>query len=194
MECPANSTYNSCISYCQPSCLLSQVTACATDGCVEGCLCNTGFVIDHKKSPFGCIKAEDCGKEDPVAVKCTGNFTYFEPTNSCYGVNENILQANWSAAETLCKSYKGNLASIENAEELKFLIGLTVSDKYYPWSGLYTNDGGKTWKWSDGSSASYISWAPGFPTLKESCVLIRKDGLIDYNCNSPQQYICKIKL
>ncbi|XP_058240149.1 collectin-12-like [Hemibagrus wyckioides] len=57
------------------------------------------------------------------------------------------------------------------------------------WIGLYRD----TWKWSDGTIATYIPWAPGQPDNSggiESCVILYNGQLSDAPCPSMFNYFC----
>uniref|UniRef100_A0A914ZGY6 C-type lectin domain-containing protein n=1 Tax=Panagrolaimus superbus TaxID=310955 RepID=A0A914ZGY6_9BILA len=55
---------------------------------------------------------------------CSGNFTYFAPTNACYGVFNTYDPdaTSWNASEALCQSINGHLASIHSADEFTFIM------------------------------------------------------------------------
>uniref|UniRef100_A0A914Q589 Uncharacterized protein n=1 Tax=Panagrolaimus davidi TaxID=227884 RepID=A0A914Q589_9BILA len=76
-QCPANSSFKTCVQSCQPTCKNPNPTGCNVNSCIEGCQCNTGFVIDNTKTPFTCIKAEEC-------KSCVGTFpNYPTISNNC---------------------------------------------------------------------------------------------------------------
>ncbi|XP_051285542.1 zonadhesin, like isoform X2 [Dicentrarchus labrax] len=58
LNCDANSTYSSCMSSCPASCAdLAAPSGCDTTSCMEGCQCNTGFVM----SEGICVPYPQCG-------------------------------------------------------------------------------------------------------------------------------------
>ncbi|XP_035531591.1 zonadhesin, like, partial [Morone saxatilis] len=58
LKCDANSTYSSCMSSCPASCAdLAAPSGCDTTSCMEGCQCNTGFVM----SEGICVPYPQCG-------------------------------------------------------------------------------------------------------------------------------------
>ena len=66
---------------------------------------------------------------------------------------------------------------------------------YYFWTGLYSNDNERTWKWSDGSPIDYLPWASAYPQLNVSCCgRMSWDGLgqlKDEYCNVTWFIVCK---
>lgn len=57
MNCPRNSHYSDCASPCQPSCPFPEKPQICTKNCVEGCVCNSGYVL----SAGVCVPAKTCG-------------------------------------------------------------------------------------------------------------------------------------
>ncbi|KAL0970016.1 hypothetical protein UPYG_G00235980 [Umbra pygmaea] len=60
LACPPNSSYSMCVSSCPETCLgISGPPGCS-EGCVEGCKCNPGFILSDDK----CVPVKDCGCVD----------------------------------------------------------------------------------------------------------------------------------
>uniref|UniRef100_A0AC35ETD9 C-type lectin domain-containing protein n=1 Tax=Panagrolaimus sp. PS1159 TaxID=55785 RepID=A0AC35ETD9_9BILA len=82
--------------------------------------------------------------------KCTGNFTYYGPTNSCYGVffTFDPDARGWNASETFCQSINGHLASIHSQDEFNFIMNFNYpqNSEYWPWVGLFSNDNEQTFQ------------------------------------------------
>uniref|UniRef100_A0AC34GGP5 C-type lectin domain-containing protein n=1 Tax=Panagrolaimus sp. ES5 TaxID=591445 RepID=A0AC34GGP5_9BILA len=125
---------------------------------------------------------------------CSGAFVYFEPTNSCYGVFSYQLDQKWSNAESYCESFGGHLVSVHSYAEFRLIGAFAAYGKYAPWSGLFSNDGGRSWQWSDRSPVDYLPWQPGYPSGSGPCVALSHSGLINSDCNGEQPMICKIPL
>jgi hypothetical protein len=130
----------------------------------------------------------------PSAYPCSGGFLYYEPTNSCYGVYTHQEDQTWSNSESYCESLKGHLTSVHNYAEFRLIAAFASYGKYAPWCGLFSNDGGRSWQWSDKSSADYLPWQPGYPSGSGPCVALAHSGLINADCNQEQPMICKIQL
>jgi C-type mannose receptor len=133
-------------------------------------------------------------KSNPVYANCSSGWIYFEPTGFCYGTDSYVQYiTNWTTAENYCQSQSGSahLISIHNYDENKFVSTL-ISYPGTVWTGLYSNDNEKTWKWSDGSSVDYLPWLSGYPSLNvSSCVYMGPEYLVDVDCTTAFYTICK---
>jgi C-type mannose receptor len=136
----------------------------------------------------------------PPASNCTGNFTYYQPTNACYGVfgtGETDGMA-WSDGENFCKTINGHLASIHSEGEYQFIMSFNypVNAFYWPWIGLFTSDQGQTWQWSDGSATDYLPWIAGFPDTSNPyyCAFLNSEGIENLDCGDIGSTLCKINL
>ncbi|NXG26234.1 MRC1 protein, partial [Grallaria varia] len=100
-------------------------------------------------------------------------------------------------ARTFCKNNHGELATIRNNSERKFLW------KYILKNGTLnsyliglTQNADQQFSWMDESPVHYAAWAQGEPNFahaQENCVVLnRKDGLWnDVSCSFPNGYICE---
>uniref|UniRef100_A0A915PXJ0 TIL domain-containing protein n=1 Tax=Setaria digitata TaxID=48799 RepID=A0A915PXJ0_9BILA len=70
--CGENEVYRKCGNPCREICGEREATECS--GCIEGCFCKLGYVLEEKSG--ACVKPEDC--LPPKYVKCPANesFTY----------------------------------------------------------------------------------------------------------------------
>ncbi|NXM05193.1 MRC1 protein, partial [Tyrannus savana] len=100
-------------------------------------------------------------------------------------------------ARTFCKNNHGDLATIGNNNERKFLWKYILKngklDSYL--IGLIQN-ADQQFSWMDGSPVHYAAWAEGEPSFsqaQENCVVLnKKDGLWnDVSCGFPNGYICE---
>ncbi|XP_017930940.2 macrophage mannose receptor 1-like [Manacus vitellinus] len=100
-------------------------------------------------------------------------------------------------ARTFCKNNHGDLATIGNNNERKFLWKYILKngklDSYL--IGLIQN-ADQQFSWLDGSPVHYAAWAqgePNFARAQENCVVLnKKDGLWnDVSCGFPNGYICE---
>lgn len=79
----------------------------------------------YARKPFVCAIANTLTPTPPPThyVNCSLGWTYFEPTQSCYGgIYGNFT--NWDIAQTSCVKLGGNLPSIHSYSELVFLNSL----------------------------------------------------------------------
>nr|XP_015216579.1 PREDICTED: zonadhesin-like [Lepisosteus oculatus] len=62
LSCPKNSHYTVCVPACQPTCadLHASVHCDKVQSCVEGCVCNNGYVLSEDK----CVPIRKCGCQD----------------------------------------------------------------------------------------------------------------------------------
>uniref|UniRef100_A0A914Q5W2 C-type lectin domain-containing protein n=1 Tax=Panagrolaimus davidi TaxID=227884 RepID=A0A914Q5W2_9BILA len=76
----------------------------------------------NELKPYVCqILASTPAPTYPPIANCSHGWSYFAPTHSCYGVNENGYIANWTAAETYCQNNDAHLSSIHSYYELQYL-------------------------------------------------------------------------
>ncbi|XP_068612287.1 zonadhesin, like [Brachionichthys hirsutus] len=60
LHCPPNSSYSLCVSSCPETCLAVVGPPGCEDVCVEGCECDSGFILSNDK----CVTLKDCGCAD----------------------------------------------------------------------------------------------------------------------------------
>ncbi|XP_053533557.1 macrophage mannose receptor 1 [Ictalurus punctatus] len=102
------------------------------------------------------------------------------------GISSSYLT--WPQAQTYCRTHHTDLASSLNSSDDDML--LQVRDKQGDsWIGLYTG----TWKWSDGTNASNIPWAPGQPDNAggyEYCAVVNNGLFYDERCANLHYFFC----
>ncbi|XP_072771046.1 type-2 ice-structuring protein-like [Nerophis lumbriciformis] len=99
---------------------------------------------------------------------------------------------NWVDAETQCQTMSGNLASIHQDDEHKFLQTLTQSEA---WIGGSDCQSVGSWLWSDGTGVSGTFWCPQKPdnTQAECCLKTNTQPAQcwdDTACNTLLPYVC----
>ncbi|XP_053533584.1 C-type mannose receptor 2 isoform X1 [Ictalurus punctatus] len=94
----------------------------------------------------------------------------------------------WPQAQTYCRTHHTDLASSLNSSDSDILW--QVRDKQGDsWIGLYRN----AWKWSDGTNASNIPWAPGLPDNywgRENCARFYNGLFYDEQCTNLYYFFC----
>ncbi|XP_062283203.1 uncharacterized protein LOC133987778 [Scomber scombrus] len=97
---------------------------------------------------------------------------------------------NWTEAQSYCRTYYTDLATVRNEAENQEVKNLT--DGQSVWIGLF-----RDWKWSDGSNSSFRYWASGEPNnnaeKKEACVVMKFDRSGrwgDWTCDRNRPFIC----
>uniref|UniRef100_A0A914QW41 C-type lectin domain-containing protein n=1 Tax=Panagrolaimus davidi TaxID=227884 RepID=A0A914QW41_9BILA len=164
--------------------------------------------------PFVCLTRDFSPTTTPSATtirpkKCLDAWTFWN--ESCYKVLEN---SNWLDAEDRCKVDNGShLVSIHSPEENLFVANLASYPgadicKAFPqgWIGLFTEDNGTHWKWTDGTPTNYLNWYPTNPIGSNTnfCVYMHLapicNGKIGMFANGGSQcsgvmnrFICKMK-
>ncbi|XP_043076576.1 C-type lectin 1-like isoform X2 [Puntigrus tetrazona] len=80
----------------------------------------------------------------------------------CYNGHSNtmVLSAKtWSDAQSYCRQYYTDLATIHNSEENNQITKIILTG-WYIWIGLFQN----SWEWSDKSNTFFRHWAAGEPS------------------------------
>uniref|UniRef100_A0A914PHM7 C-type lectin domain-containing protein n=1 Tax=Panagrolaimus davidi TaxID=227884 RepID=A0A914PHM7_9BILA len=81
---------------------------------------------------------------------------------------------NLTTTEEYCQLCGGHLTSIHSLDELRYTIvynvytngplnAYTNTQSANYWTGLYSTNDGRTWKWNDGSPYNYSYWMSGYP-------------------------------
>uniref|UniRef100_A0A803W6B1 Mannose receptor C-type 1 n=1 Tax=Ficedula albicollis TaxID=59894 RepID=A0A803W6B1_FICAL len=100
-------------------------------------------------------------------------------------------------ARTFCKNNHGNLATIGNNSERKFLWKYILKNgKLNSYLIGLIQNADQQFSWMSGSPVHYAAWAPGEPNFaqaQEHCVVLyKKDGLWnDVSCGFSNGYICE---
>ena len=102
------------------------------------------------------------------------------------------ISKKWLDAESHCKGKKGHLASFSSKEQQTAAIS-EVDPSIY-WIGLSDYEDEDQWKWSDGSSTSWMNWDGGEPNggRGENCAQLREGIWRDASCNDGRYFVCKI--
>ncbi|KAF5899458.1 macrophage mannose receptor 1-like isoform X6, partial [Clarias magur] len=94
----------------------------------------------------------------------------------------------WFQAQAYCRTHYTDLASSLNSSDNE-ILGLIQYTQGFSWIGLYRD----TWKWSDGSNATNIPWAPGKPDNslgKQNCAVLNNGQFIDSPCTDSNYFFC----
>uniref|UniRef100_A0A668AGS9 C-type lectin domain-containing protein n=1 Tax=Myripristis murdjan TaxID=586833 RepID=A0A668AGS9_9TELE len=113
-------------------------------------------------------------------------------SSSCYFISSE--SKSWDESRQDCLRRGADLVIINSREENSFLKNFRVQ----VWIGLSDQETEGEWKWVDGSSLSYKSWAEGQPDDRggrEDCGEVRPayDGWNDAPCSDGQPWICEKK-
>lgn len=97
----------------------------------------------------------------------------------------------WHQAQASCRSLNRELASVRNHTE-NYRVRRLIPGQQQAWLGLNRH----SWKWSDGSNASFSLWQMGSPdnnSGNDSCVVANLNNSAqweDHNCDSQHPFIC----
>ena len=108
--------------------------------------------------------------------------------------NEHV---NWSAAEQICVSKGGHLASVASPSNWRKMKAFIADKHLYlksAWLGGTDEAKEGTWTWSDGRKWSYEYWSTNEPTNRsgENCLSLGGTGWYDYPCNDKHDSICSV--
>ncbi|XP_039655534.1 macrophage mannose receptor 1-like isoform X2 [Perca fluviatilis] len=103
----------------------------------------------------------------------------------------NTIGMTWTEAQSYCRTYHTDLASVRNmAENQKVLAMIPGGSWAWAWIGLFRD----SWKWSDGSTSSFSFWKNGQPDdNNETCVAAdfsQSGAWEDWPCDMERAFIC----
>jgi putative hemolysin len=180
------------------SCFQQKPFVCAVVG--SGSVSTMGPMTTTTRRNTNPTTTTGSGMTTPSGNKCTGNFTYYGPTNSCYGVF-NMYDPDakpWNASEAFCVGIGGHLASIHSQDEFNFIMSFNYPSnaQYFPWTGLFSADNEQTFQWTDGTPTDFLPWGPEEPVVDTNynCVFAFTEGFATYDCSTPASTLCKIPL
>uniref|UniRef100_A0AC34F4E3 C-type lectin domain-containing protein n=1 Tax=Panagrolaimus sp. ES5 TaxID=591445 RepID=A0AC34F4E3_9BILA len=148
-------------------------------------------------STFICKKSASSQKPHKY---CIDGWRYNYVTKSCYLITN---YGSFTTLEKYCKTFKGgHLSSFTNTNELLFIDAL-VYNAYMSrdafWIGLFSDDNGVTWKFTDGTSLNFNPWLDDYPIRGQSTCASAMS--LDYSqehiandnpCSQIQLGVCKM--
>ncbi|XP_049332775.1 lymphocyte antigen 75 [Astyanax mexicanus] len=151
----------------------------------------------NKEQPDNSFLEGHCGAISQIngywsSVSCLEilNFACYDESDGMF--YQPVVTLSWSEAQTYCRNFRTDLASIRNPSEQSRVFKF-VDTTDYMWIGLF----GDTWSWSDQSSTTFRYWGSGRPldlNLNYSnCVAMDMSefGLwTNYNCNNKLPFMC----
>ncbi|KAF4071306.1 hypothetical protein AMELA_G00271710 [Ameiurus melas] len=125
-------------------------------------------------------------------VPCTALYPFICYNASFSGaakfISINNPHLTWPQAQNYCRTHHTDLASSLNSSD-NDILKQVLKTQINSWIGLYTG----TWKWSDGTSASNIPWAPGQPDNylgNENCAVVYNGLFYDEQCTNLHYFFC----
>jgi len=138
---------------------------------------NSIFVVDSIKylPIYGCTDANaenynpyvniDDGScyslEEGSTLSQIDGFTYGGFYDGSYYYVSNVVD-NWSNADSICSSYEGHLATIQNSNQNEFISSLINSEVEDAWIGL-SNYANGNYVWIDDTEVIFTNWASEEP-------------------------------
>lgn len=96
------------------------------------------------------------------------------------------ISKTWYEAQSYCRQYHTDLATARDATDNSIIQGkITVP----AWFGLFRD----TWKWSDHTNVSTITWMSGQPDNaleNENCASINNGQVADSQCADVMPFFC----
>ncbi|KAK7097065.1 lymphocyte antigen 75-like [Littorina saxatilis] len=109
-------------------------------------------------------------------------------------------QNSWDNASQICTAQGGHLA-IVNDKYVQSFLRLTLPDTGHAWIGLKMDRNDNKYYWPDHTEAIFTNYLPGKPDKADQgyyCIEMAVDnsldspgGWYDFNCSTPQDYICQ---
>ncbi|XP_005113243.1 uncharacterized protein LOC101851011 [Aplysia californica] len=130
---------------------------------------------------------------------CPLTFVLYRPLSLCYAVWTQL--SDWSSAQSTCQSVGAHLVHVSSPE-----ISQHLSD-YFKASSVFQQHhiaigvtySGSQWKYTNGSSATWLNWASGEPShITEECVVMAY--FYDYKWNdvpcsgASNYFVCQIDM
>lgn len=97
----------------------------------------------------------------------------------------------WDTAQSHCRYYFKDLATITTAEEHERLVG-TNSGSDTGWIGR-NKKATWYWKWSDEQTTSFLKWKSGYPDMfdiRKDCVALKDGYLFNDECDQKYNFYC----
>ena len=106
-----------------------------------------------------------------------------------------MVSLKWNEAQSYCRQYYTDLATIDNQDENTAQLIAWKGPKQFAWIGLH--DDTTRWKWALGNADfnnKFSPWLKNEPSntqSKENCTVMRQDGLwLDSPCSTTRPAVC----
>ncbi|KAJ1175931.1 hypothetical protein NDU88_001216 [Pleurodeles waltl] len=113
----------------------------------------------------------------------------------CYQFNT-FAALSWGEARSSCQAQGGDLLSITDLTEQKYVSERVSSRRVFVWTGLNNLGGATGWQWSDGSPLAFVNWKSDVsrgPFTEKHCGVFNSKLLSwqTFPCKSSLPYACK---
>uniref|UniRef100_A0A8C5CJ54 C-type lectin domain-containing protein n=1 Tax=Gadus morhua TaxID=8049 RepID=A0A8C5CJ54_GADMO len=133
--------------------------------------------------------------------QCNSKFNFLcNGGKICSILFQNVCSLTWSDAQSHCRQYGGDLATVHGPENQTRLVEVARKYNSHVWIGLY--DDVESWTWSLSENANYSggevepwSWPwrghqPNNWEATEGCIAINRTTWLDANCNNQYSFSC----
>ena len=160
------------------------------DICSDSYLCSSNRA-DPAPTPAPTMTPAPSLTHSPTPLGCADGWTEIE--GSCFRFYTGLTNA--PAAEAVCASAGGHLATIASAVQNAYAFALT--DGGMTLIGLSDSANENDWVWADGSAVTYTNWAsgqPGYWSDEDYAYLYYGEEWHDCstNCGSGSGYLCSL--
>ncbi|XP_065663104.1 uncharacterized protein LOC136085711 isoform X2 [Hydra vulgaris] len=148
--------------------------------------------IKNCKSRSGYI----CKSRRAINHNCAEGWTDFR--KHCYFIHrlKEFFGYSWLESFSSCQSKGGNLVSINNQEENRFIQNSLIKDNGDYWIGLSKLWNYRRFGWSNNIYTQFFNWIgrqPDNVDHVEYCVEMNSNGWSDKECNILNGFICKVE-
>ncbi|KAM9454754.1 putative C-type lectin domain family 20 member A [Clarias gariepinus] len=161
-------------------------------------LITAGFSNWYSSQPDNNIGKESCAVIDTGGqwwdFPCANLYPFICYNGSYSGaarfVGVTNVQLSWSGAQAYCREFHTDLASAINSGDNSQLAAVALQQGI-SWFGLYRD----TWKWSDGTKVSNLTWLPAQPNnfyRPENCGRFNNGPFSDETCSNTYNFFCHI--
>nr|XP_055057221.1 macrophage mannose receptor 1-like [Misgurnus anguillicaudatus] len=112
----------------------------------------------------------------------------------CYNITSGYIRIrvlkNWTDAQSYCRQYHTDLATIHNSEEQNKLYTAVGDNWSWVWIGLFRD----SWQWSDQWNLAFRNWATAqqFQSYGDCAAMSTTDSgkWVQYSCDQQYHFIC----
>uniref|UniRef100_A0A452HA76 Secretory phospholipase A2 receptor n=1 Tax=Gopherus agassizii TaxID=38772 RepID=A0A452HA76_9SAUR len=103
----------------------------------------------------------------------------------------------WNEARVACQTQGGDLLSITDMAEQRYISEELSTKGILLWTGLNRLDESSGWQWSDGAPLAFVNWRSNLTNRalgENDCVVFNSKAQYDwqsYKCDSGLPYVCK---
>ncbi|KAH8358394.1 hypothetical protein KR084_001526, partial [Drosophila pseudotakahashii] len=116
----------------------------------------------------------------------------FQLIGTRYFYIEFSITRSWYDAAATCRRMGGYLAAFETQEELEAVAGKFGNRGHWFWTGINDlRENRKFRSMASGKPAKVLKWKVGNPSLRNACVVLNDDSMIDTLCANKYFFVCQ---